>query len=648
MVKKRRIFEFGWSVLASLLACVFIVSCAPTSGGSSEEDLSESNSSSNEIVQEYTDAVSYTHPSEVDFSGYTTFYFDGTSGNDKNSGKNELAPKKSLAEVARLASTATEDYPVRILLKRGTEFSGRLILTGYTATAEKPLVISDYGSASAMPKLTGIRNDTDTVYEVVKVTESNTRIFNLEVTDPYAYQGINVYAIRVGKMENIVIENCYVHDVNFFWKEGVHDPDNPPTTNKELDEICPEFNSSGSYGRYYTRTNGGIIFQNDTSAQLGASWFENVWAIGNKIERVARTGLYMATKWSNAPGIGYGNNKYVERSERYNNSEKGIGFFIHKNVNFCDNFLNVIGGDGIILTGDDSFLDGNVCYRANYLGRAGEANAQGASTTYYNAAIWVYNSVNVYFQNNEAAYTFLRNGAGDGEGFDIDNACKNIYFQYNYAHHNEGGGLLVCNATTSLLRYDESGTCISPNKEAESLLGDWGNNYCRNNVFAYNGKQNDSSRSAFITIARPTNDFYCYNNTVVLGANTRQNIINQEDGAAFKHYYANNLIYSTSTVEGLYELDAGKTVFEHNLYYNVGTPYLDYRDGSYLETSYIHTVDPRIEITGALDGIQSVLVYKANNADVYTLGKLVNGALSTDILKNVARDVKYIGAFAEI
>ncbi len=597
----------------------------------------------------YVETITYSAPKTVDIAGYNTYYFDGVGGNDQNSGKSQLAPKKSLSEMAKIASMTSPDYPVRILLKRGSEFSGKLTLTGYTASAEKPLIISDYGNAENMPKLVGLNNDTDTSYSVIRLTESNTRISNLEITDPYAYQGINVYAVRVGKMENIVIEGCYVHDVNFFWDEQVHDPDNPPTTLDELDEICPEFNKLGSYGRYYYRTNGGIIFQNDTKASVGASWYENVYAINNVVERVARTGIYMSTKWSNAPGVGYGYNKFVEENDKYNDAEKGIGYFMHKNVNFCGNKLNVIGGDGIVIAGIDSFLEGNVCYRANYLGRAGRPTAQGQPKPYFNAAIWCYNSNNLYFQNNEAAYTFLRNGAGDGEGFDIDNACKNIYFQYNYAHHNEGGGLLVCNTTASLLRYDKDGNCISPNGMAESLLGAWGNNYCRNNVFAYNGKASDSSRSAFVTIARQTDNFYCYNNTVILGVNSKQNIINQEESPACIHTYANNIFYSENEVDGAYSIFSGKTTFDNNLYYNVGTPYIDKREADkVLETTQITDVNPQISSINEFDGFDKAFKFKANNQEVYNLGKILDSSLKYDLNGKLTVGVKYLGAFAGV
>ena len=281
-MKTSKIKKLFTTLLAVILSLT-VVAC------NNQNNTGDNGGDPNNKPKEEVVIPTYTEPTTIDYTGYNTFYFDGNGGNDANSGKSQLSPKKSLEEMTKIASTATADYPVRILLKRGSTFDGKLILTGYTALKEKPLIVSDYGTHESMPKLVGVNKDTDTLYSVIKLTESNTRISNLEITDPFAYQGINIYAIRVGKMENIVIDGCYVHDVNFFWDEDKYDQDNPPTNAEDLDAICPEFNSVHSYGRAYYRTNGGIIFQNDTKANVGASWYENVYAINNIVERVGRT-----------------------------------------------------------------------------------------------------------------------------------------------------------------------------------------------------------------------------------------------------------------------------------------------------------------------------------------------------------------------
>ena len=639
----KKLFVRSMALLAAMVSALAFAGCASKTQQDPEPDTDPEPS---EIT--YTAPTASEPPAEIDYEaeGYTTYYFDGENGNDGNSGISALAPKRTLVEMTQLAREASDDNPLRFLLKRGSTFSGQLQLAGYTATPERPLVVGAYGDeADGMPVLTGTNTETDTAYAVILITQGNTRIYDLEITDPYAYQGIYVNTVRAGAMENIVIENCYVHDVNFFWDDRF-DENNPPTDPDELDAICPEANSTGtSYGRAYYRNYGGIVFYNNTSTSVGASWYENVYVRNCTVERVARTGIYMATRWSNAPGVGYGNNKFVDGSDKtdeYNNAEEGIGYFMHKNVNFVGNKLDLIGGDGIILAGKDSFLEGNTCYRANYLGRTGRPVGTNAAYQYFNAAVWVFDSDNVVFQNNEAAYTFLRNGAGDGEGFDIDNSCVNIYFQYNYAHHNEGGGLLLCNNTAGLLRYDAEGNVVSPNGQTEQLLGEWGNNYVRNNVFAYNGLASDPSRSAFLTLARKVDDLYCYNNTVILGEIEQQRIINIEDVQAIDgHYYANNIFYSAQPASARMNIGLlNEPVFEHNLYYNLGDAYADTGETPVTDT------DPLITLPDAYDGTQALLSFAGGEARLYSIGVLIDGMLSADILGTAAQGIAYIGAFA--
>lgn len=599
----------------------------------------------------YTAPIQSSPPSEVDYSNYTTYYFDGDSGNDSNSGRSPIAAKRTVESIIGIARMASANNPIRILLKRGSKFPGELTLSGYAASADQPLVLDAYGDEEdGMPILSGLGADTDTAYPVVLITEGNTRLYNIEITDPYAYQGIFVNTVRAGAMENIVIEHCYVHDINFFWDDRF-DPNNPPTDPDELDSICPESDSTGTkYGRAYYRNYGGIVFYNNTPLSVGASWYENVYVRYCTVERVARSGIYMGMRWNNAPGIGYGNNKYVEGSDRddsYNNVQEGIGYFMHKNVNFIGNHLNIIAGDGIMLAGKDSFLEGNVCYRANYLGRLGRPIGTNAAYQYFNAGIWVNDSYNVVFQNNEAAYTFLRNGAGDGEGFDIDISCRNIYFQNNYAHHNEGGGLLLCNNSASLYRYDAEGNIISPQGQMETLTGDWGDNYVRNNVFAYNGTTADSSRSAFLTICRQVDDLYCYNNTVILGSIENQAIINIEDTRASKgHYYANNIFYSEQpTVARMNIALLNEPVFKNNLYFNLTGAYEN--TGEVENGTAILDVDPQIELPSDYDGINKMTYFAGNNPLLYTLGILIDGSLEFDPCGASAKGVAYIGAFAQ-
>jgi hypothetical protein len=59
-------------------------------------------------------------------------------------------------------------------------------------------------------------------------------------------------------------------------------------------------------------------------------------------------------------------------------------------------------------------------------------------------ASYPYNCNNALWQFNEACYTVYNEGDVDASGFDSDYLCKNTIIRYNYSHHNDWGGLLVC------------------------------------------------------------------------------------------------------------------------------------------------------------------------------------------------------------
>ena len=80
-------------------------------------------------------------------------------------------------------------------------------------------------------------------------------------------------------------------------------------------------------------------------------------------------------------------------------------------------------------------------------------------------------------------------------------------------------------------------------------------------------------------------------------------------------------------------------VFEHNLYYN-----LSGADSETGETPV--TLDPQIVLPDSYDGRQTLASFAGGESRLYSLGVLVNGALTKDILGTAAEGIAYIGAFA--
>jgi len=243
----------------------------------------------------------------------------------------------------------------------------------------------------------------------------------------------------------------------------------------------------------------------------------------------------------------------------------------------------------------------------------------------------------------QAAYTYMRNGGQDAQGFDIDNASSEIHFRNNYAHHNEGGGLLLCNKKTSVTIYDTDGN----KKETVTDWGRWQDNYIYNNVFAYNGNPWRNSRAAFITIARTVKDAYIYNNLVICDpAIELQSIINTEDQGATCNdlYFYNNIFYSESdsgawfTANMMYDYD-----FDNNLFWNVSSTGLETNNNP------ITDVDPMIEIDGNFNGFASLEGFRPGNSALYAMGKQFDGMclIKRDILDTTVGESLYIGALAE-
>ena len=86
-MKKRKFLRFFTTLLAVTLS---LTAVACNNQGNNNGGNNGGNGGGNEKVVIPT----YTAPTTIDYQGYNTFYFDGTGGNDANSGKSQLAPKK--------------------------------------------------------------------------------------------------------------------------------------------------------------------------------------------------------------------------------------------------------------------------------------------------------------------------------------------------------------------------------------------------------------------------------------------------------------------------------------------------------------------------------------------------------------------------
>lgn len=283
------------------------------------------------------------------------------------------------------------------------------------------------------------------------------------MTNPKGLIGIFVKVKEAGSLEYLVIRNCVVRDVNFNW---IYDKSEKEIDIRDIDpeSVCPQ-------KRFYYET-GGIIFLASDEAGKPCN-YRDVKITDNFVTRVSRSGIFLTGLWIRRPGTCWGVNPYFSDDK---------GWYPSERIEISRNKVTYTGGDGIVLIGSvHSLIERNVSCHSNYLGRTGNANA----------GIWPIGCKDIAIRYNEAAYSHLEHGGLDGEGFDIDIANEDVLFEYNYAHDNDGGAILLCNAETTQPLFDENGKPVldENGKQKEyRAQGVWRRVTIRNCVAVNNGK----------------------------------------------------------------------------------------------------------------------------------------------------------------
>ncbi len=559
---------------------------------------------------------------EVDTTGYTTYYFDADNGSDGNDGLSEDAPKQTLTAANAIVAATEADTPVRIRFKAGTRFVGTLQLGGFEAAEETPLIVDSYGTDGEETRAI-IRGNANYL-TCIEVTAGNVRIMNLEISGPKAQRGIYVNPTAEGAMKNIVIDGNYVHNINFNLNDVQLPEDGSAPGAGDVQKICTDTQYQYAYG--------GIIIDTGTSKFVGPSWVENVWVQDNIIEYVARTGIWVFSSWVYRPGIDWGNNTYHD-DDTY--------WYPHHNVNVVGNQISYAGGDSIV-TGavDGGYIEGNVSYYAQYLGRAG----------FYNAGIWPHSCKNIVMQFNEAAYTHMPNGAGDGQGFDIDIGNSNITFRYNYSHHNEGGGILLCNSASWLNLYDENGQYVRDEyglPMREKRFSPWTDNTLRNNVFA------DNDGPVF-TINGWTTNLKIENNTIIIpGTEKNYRIVTSGDfnqsGRGAENWMFRNNIFVSRQLSGARINAAFCTpyYFENNVFYNFNEAFYEELDEEHGAVNVLKT-DPGFSQTAAEAGWESAYAFRPTAAELLDGGYNLAEMNADDYAGADVTGRHYYGAFGTV
>jgi len=328
----------------------------------------------------------------------TTYFVDDLMGKDDNNGTDKSTPFKSLARINELHLQPGDS----VLFKGNGNWQGNLTPQGSGKKGQR-IVIGAYGKG-ATPKIDaeGRKQDSDFMSATVLLyNQEFWEIRDIEIQNfekgnpekPIKKAGILVLAKDIGTLNEFKFENLKISNVN---------------------------------GSLKTRENGGIflkVIADSIPEKRIPTNFDNIYVNNCYFLNVDRGGFLNQSFWKKRDL----NSKFGEIC----NDGKVNNWFPSKNVLIQNCKFEYIGGNGLVTRVCESPIVQNNLF------------VKCSSKTTGNAS-YPYNCDNALWQFNEACYTVYNEGDIDASGFDSDYLCKNTVIQFNYSHHNDWGGLLVC------------------------------------------------------------------------------------------------------------------------------------------------------------------------------------------------------------
>ncbi|QKW08076.1 RICIN domain-containing protein [Streptomyces sp. NA04227] len=341
-----------------------------------------------------------------------------------------------------------------------------------SGTASAPIAVDTYGTG-AKPLIEG----GGAPRAVVLRNQQGWEIRNLEITNKGATMGnrraVSVELSDYGTGGHYVLENLDIHDVN-------------GDDTKDL---------GGSGGIYFT-----------VAGTKKQTKFDGVTLRGNTIRGVDREGIFFVSTW-NRSGF----------------ETPSAGAFVPwPNVHITGNDLSDLGGDGIVA--------GNT---TGALVEHNKVDGFQKRSAGYNAGMWTYDSDDAVFQYNEATGGRTHR---DGMAYDVDQGTVGTVFQYNYSHDNEGGFMLLCNATGIL----------------------------EGAVVRHNVSQNDAHRGVE-TCKGEIESAEISHNTLYVGDGVTQSVLQENNTTRRNVVFRNNIVVAAGTGRASINLQSGGFTLDHNV-----------------------------------------------------------------------------------
>jgi len=326
------------------------------------------------------------------------YYIDQTGGIDGNDGLSEQSAWQGLKNVNNI-----EFHPGdSILFKRGGQWSGILNPRG-SGSKNSRIVLSSYGEGPApVFDAAGEKKPSDLMSATILLfNQEYWEIRDIEVRNfetgnperPVEKSGILVLAKDVGTLHDFRFINLKISRIN---------------------------------GSLKTRYNGGIflnVIADSIPENRVPTNFDGIYVNNCHFLEVDRGGFLNQSFWRRRDMNSAFGDKFA--------GTKTNNWFPSYNILIENSIFERVGGNGLVTrVAESPVVQYNLFVKCSF------------KTT--GNASYPYNCNNALWQFNEACYTIYNEGDVDASGFDSDYLCKNTVIQYNYSHHNEWGGLLVC------------------------------------------------------------------------------------------------------------------------------------------------------------------------------------------------------------